>query len=524
MRMEMKTIPSDISSLPPALQAITGRLKFKLYSYRKVGRFETFLIDLSDWNLSLTDANPCIWVKTGDLEKLDFPELADGLIDVVRERRWQNSTVLVFIDGPEGNLRTYLPAALPIFVLFNANQQEEIHKADSPTSVTLDFFLQQMSRSQLAPYETHKPVVGSKFFGRRSEINKVLQHPDTNYLFIGIRRIGKTSLLKEIQRQMDQLDPPDANQIRRVYVDCTVIGSEDEFLRTLASRLDPSEMKMLMGRAEKSKRYQRMMFDRFADLHGGPITFLVDELDRLLAYVSPNSDLFDVLRAASNAGQARFIMAGFRRTMKAATNMASPFFNLATDIRLGRFKRTEINEMVLGPFERLRTTVQNRDSIVNRITRETASLPNYVQFYCKTLLEQLDESGQETITEENLKYVYENREFRDFILDTFMSNTEPLERALVYVLISEDNSPTRRQNFSQRGMDGLLKKRKLDLKYEQLDFACRNLEVAGVFSEVGKNFEFAVPLLQQILRETRDVDFLFEKTREEILNQVQTKS
>ena len=66
-------------------------------------------------------------------------------------------------------------------------------------------------------------------------------------------------------------------------------------------------------------------------------------------------------------------------------------------------------------------------------------------------------------------------------------------------------------------MDSFLKKRNLPLKYERLDRACRNLEVAGVFNQVGRDFEFAVPLFRRMLREARDVDFLFEKAREEIL-------
>ncbi|MCP4626263.1 MAG: hypothetical protein GY850_22550, partial [bacterium] len=336
-------------------------------------------------------------------------------------------------------------------------------------------------------------------------------------LFIGIRRIGKTSLLKEIQRRMDRIDPPAENQIRRLYIDCTVISSEQEFLRTLTYQLDPAELKLLMGRAAKSKRYQRMMFDRFASLHGQPITFLIDELDRLLAHIGNQRGLFDVLRAAAIAGKARFIMAGFRRAMEAATNQQSPFFNLAAEVRLGRLKLVDVKHMVLGPLERLRITIQNREGVVNRINRETAGLPNYVQFYCKTLLEHLDDEGRDTIIEDDLSSVYDNREFRDFVLDTFMSNTESLERALVYALAAEDRSPGKQQRFSQRMMDSLLKKRKLDLKYEYLDRACRSLEVAGVFNQVGRDFEFAVPLFQRMLHETRDVDFLFEKTREEIL-------
>ncbi len=502
---------------PLALRAITERLNFSCSGPRQVGRFQTYEVDLSDWSLSLTDANPCIWIKTTDLKALSLPKLADNVRDVVRERGWQNSTILLFVDGRADPLRTYLPPALPTFVLIGVEQQAQIQAADSPTAVTLDILLSQMPRSQLAPYEINKPVVGSRFFGRRMEINKILQHPDANYLFLGIRRVGKTSLLKELKQRMDRLDPPGEGQIRRLYVDCTVINSEAEFLRTLAYHLDPSEMKLLLGRAAESTRYQNLMFDRFASLHGTPITFLIDELDRLLDHVGNQWGLFDVLRAASNSGKARFIMAGYRRAMRASTNQQSPFFNLAETINLGRLKRSEVRQMIVVPMERLRIGIQNRENVINRINRETAGLPNYVQFYCKTLLEQLDEEEREAITEDDLQFVYENREFRNFVLDTFMSNTEPVERALVYALVASDAQPVGQSIFSQRSMDDVLKKRKLKLTYEQLDQACRNLAVAGVFNEVGRDFEFAAPLFQHMLRQTRDVDFLFDKTREEIL-------
>ena len=502
--------------LPPALRTITERLQFEFQGPRQVGRFETFEVDLSDWSLSLTDANPCIWVQVSELEALAPPKLADSLRDVVRERGWQNSTVLLFVDGQAEKWRPHLPPALPTFVIIDDAQQTRIQTANSPTAATLDILVQQLSRSQLAPYETNKPVTGSRFFGRQREINQVLQHPDTSYLFTGIRRIGKTSLLKELKRRMDRMDPPSENQMRRLYVDCTVINSEEDFLRTLAAELDPFEQKLLLGRAAQAKRYQGLMFDRFADLHGGPITFLIDELDRLLSRVSHQGDLFDVLRAASTAGKARFVMAGFRQAMRAYTNQQSPFFNMVTQVRLGRLSRSEIEHMILSPMKRLRINFQKQPGIVNQIHRETAGLPNYVQFYCKALLEQLDEQRRNIVTKDDLQSVYENREFRDFVLDTFMSNTEPLERALVYALVAEDRSLAGR-HFSQRAMDSFLKKRKLSLKYDQLDHACRNLEIAGVFNQIGKDFEFAAPLFQRMLLETRDVDFLFDKTREEIL-------
>lgn len=503
--------------MPIALHTLTEKLRFRYRGPQRAGSFDTYLVDLSDWKLSLSDQTPCIWVQAADIQALSVHRLSDSIQDVVRQKGWQNNTVLVFLDGEAPLLREMLPRFLPTYILINRSDQLCIQGSDSPTAETLNILLRQMSRPQLAPYETHKPVVGSQFFGREAEINKVLQHPNKNYLFIGIRRIGKTSLLKEIQRRVDSLDPPTDGQIRRLYIDCTVITSADEFYRTLAMSLDPLELKLLLGRAEKSKRYQSLMFDRFASLHGGPVTFLIDELDRLLNHLADERELFDVLRAASMSGKARFIMAGFRRPMRLHFDEQSPFYNFAQPIHLGKLKFVDVKRMVIGPMGSLRITTKNPEGVISRIYRETAGLPNYVQFYCQTLLDLLEEKGSDVITEEDLSSVYENQEFRDFILETFMANTDPLEQALVYALISEDDGEFRPRSYSQRMMYETLRKRKLDLKLEVLNRICNNLEVGGVFNRVGVNYEFAVPLLQRMLRETRDVEFLFEKTREEIL-------
>ncbi|MEZ4613924.1 MAG: hypothetical protein R2867_00215 [Caldilineaceae bacterium] len=56
---------------------------------------------------------------------------------------------------------------------------------------------QQVSLSVLSPYETSKPVTGSRFFGREAEVRRIISS-DANFAIMGIRRIGKTSLLKEI--------------------------------------------------------------------------------------------------------------------------------------------------------------------------------------------------------------------------------------------------------------------------------------------------------------------------------------
>lgn len=503
--------------LPSALNSIVDRLGFTYFDLDEVGGFKTFGVDLTSWGLNLSDQTPCIWVESSHLHTLTAPQLVDSINDVMLQRSWQNETILVFVDGNVPVLRLQLPTAMPAYVVFDRTQQKSISESNSPTAASLDIILSQLSRSQLAPYETNRPVTGGRFYGRQAEINKVLQHPNRSCLFVGIRRVGKTSLLRELERRMNKLDPVGPGQKRRLHVNCTVISTELDFLRELTVHLAPSELKLLMGRASKSIRYQRVMFDRFADIQGGPITIFIDELDRLLARIGDEAELWDVLRDAASDGKARFIMAGFRQAMDASTNLRSPFFNMVDSIDLGEFKRSDVQSLVMQPMGRLRVSIHNPEGVVNRIVRETAALPNYVQYYCRILLEKLDEDKRDVITEDDLGLVYDNREFRNFVLDAFSRNTEPLEQALVYLMISHSRRPLGEASFSEEKINQMLEESGLPVNLYPLTQALRNLEVAGVLNRAGRNYELAEPLLQQMLRQTRDVGFLFRKTREEIL-------
>ena len=147
---------------PKGLFCIVDKLNFDYLGPTLVGRFNTYEVDLSDWSLSLSDKNPCIWIKKSDLKDLTPAELVDNIGDVVRVMSWQNNTVLLFIDGKGDSLRPHLPRALPTFVSIDQDQQKIIIETDSPTAATLDILLSQLPRSQLAPYETNRPVVGNQ--------------------------------------------------------------------------------------------------------------------------------------------------------------------------------------------------------------------------------------------------------------------------------------------------------------------------------------------------------------------------
>ncbi len=508
----------NTAPLPLVLNTFKEKLNFSCQEMGEVAGISTFQVDFSDWNTVLSDKNPCIWIRVENVQG-DMYYLSEQLRDIVREKSWQNEAILVIVDMDSPELKEILPHDLPTFIILDLADQIRISQASSPTAETLNTILDQVSRSRLAPYEKHRPVVGAQFFGRRGEINKILNNPKENYLIIGIRRVGKTSLLKELERQMNKIDKPGKDQIRRLYVDCSVIEAEEDFLRAITYHLDKSELKMLMRRTSQSMRARSLIFERFHKLHGGMITFLIDEVDRMLVRLKDPEDFFNMLRAVSTAEHARFILAGFRLPMRDVFNQKKSLYHMVDTINLGKLKYDDVYKMVTLPMEKLRISFQNREGVVNRIYRETAGLPNYVQFYCSTLLNQLDARKDNVLREEDLAGVYEDREFRDFILETFMKNTEPVEQAMVFAMILEGGNTISQKSFSMKTINGFLMKHKLVLTLDQLDSILHKLEIAGVIDQVGQDYEFSIPLLIKLLRSSRNVEFMLEKLREQILDE-----
>ena len=74
------------------------------------------------------------------------------------------------------------------------------------------------------PYTASRPIVDPEgFFGREDLLSNILNTVHTNHVMIhGERRIGKTSLLHQIQRRLSQLDDPDYRLIP-LYVDLEIV-------------------------------------------------------------------------------------------------------------------------------------------------------------------------------------------------------------------------------------------------------------------------------------------------------------
>jgi hypothetical protein len=494
--------------LPPLLRLLSEELGYAVSPRKASLGYDLFSVDLSSWKLRLSSSTPIVWVKRDDLQNSRPQLLLQSLMDVIRERNLSRQIVLVLLDGDSQPLLRLTSSPIYNMVIIGCEEQEKVLRSRRPSGELLDTISAQVPISMLAPYETRAPVTESRFFGREYEISRVLGNPDTNHAILGIRRIGKTSLLREIERILtEDLDPANV-----VYLECSDLLTTDDYVREVVRKLNPRELPRI--HLQKYVFFFPDFLERMSRAQHRKIIFLLDEVDNLVIMQRGDWELFTMLRASANKGACQYILAGFREAMREQYLLDSPFYNFAQEIRLSEFTRRQAQELIITPMENLRVRFRNKDEVVGRIYEETAGQPNLIQYYCMILLRHLDRTGKREISPESLIDVYADEGFKSHLLTSFMQNTENREKALVYaILMASDEARSR--GFSHPFIDASLRKRGIVLPQDDIDESCSVLTLAGVLQRKGKEYFFASPVFTKVLQQTYDLDYLFRKVKEE---------
>ncbi len=493
---------------PRLLRLLNDELGYTVHESGSVLGYDLFTVDLSSWKLRLSNRTPVISVKAKDMDGLSAQHLMQSLADVMRERNLSRQIVLVLLDGNSHPLFRYKSSLNANLVLIGGEEQKAVIQSRRPSAELLDLISAQVPISYLSPYETRAPVTGSRFFGREQEISRILANPDTNHVILGIRRIGKTSLLRETERILKERD----EMARVVYLECSDLLSTEDYIREVVRKLNPRELPRL--HMQKYVFFFPNFLERMSKLVKAKIVFLLDEVDNLVIMQRGDWELFRMLRASSNKGACQYIIAGFREAMREQYLLDSPFYNFAQEIRLNEFSRQQARELILTPMENLRVRFRQEEEVVDRIYEETAGHPNLIQYYCLILLRKLDETGLREITPESLIDVYSDEGFTSHLLTSFMQNTENREKALIYaILMSSEEAGYK--GFTHEEIDAVLRKGGITLQQNAIDEACNLLTLAGVIHRKGREHYFTSPVFTRVLRQSYDLNYLFRKVKEE---------
>lgn len=493
---------------PDVLRLLNNELEYNVKEIKASMGYRIFNADLSSWKLRLSDRTPVIWVKKADLEGVTTHHVFESLTDVMRERKMTRQIVLVLIDGDDSKIIQSKSPLIYNLVFLGEDRQKQIMESRRPSGVLLDIISSQVPISYLSPYETRSPVTGSRFFGREQEIARILANPDTNHAILGIRRIGKTSLLRESERLLRERE----TGAQVIYLECSDMLSVDDYVREVVRKLNPRELPRLG--MQKYVFFFPNFLERMSKANKAKIIFLLDEIDNLVIMQRGNWELFRMLRASSNKGACQYILAGFREAMREHYDIDSPFFNFAQEIRLNEFTQKQARSLIVTPMENLRVKIKSEEEVVSRIYEETAGHPNLIQYYCMILLRRLDETGQREIRPESLLDVYSDEGFSSQLLTSFMQNTKNREKVLVYSILqtAEDAGS---KGFSLEEIDMSLRKNNVFLTQEALDDACNVLTLAGVIRRKGRIYFMTSPVFTKVLNQSYDLNYLVKKVKEE---------
>ncbi len=493
---------------PPLLRFLSEELGYVVRSEEQTLGYSLFSVDLSSWKLRLSSRTPVVRITTGDLERTSPQHLVQSLADVRREAKLGRQIVMVLVDGDRQPLQRYVSSPLYNIVVLGEREQQEILLSRRPSGQFLDLISTQIPISTLAPYETRAPVTGSRFFGREYEVSRIVGNPDTNHAILGIRRIGKTSLLREVERILTE----DRGADNVIYLDCSDLLSTDDYIREVVRKLNPRELPRL--HLQKYIFFFPDFLERMARAQKRKLIFFLDEIDNLVIMQRGSWELFRMLRASANKGACQYIIAGFREAMREQYLLDSPFYNFAQEVRLNEFTRQQAHDLIVTPMENLRVRLKNKDEVVGRIYGETAGHPNLIQYYCMILLKRLDITGDRQISPESLIDVYADEGFRSHLLTSFTQNTENREKALVYAILMASPGGEAR-GFTFPFMDAALRKRGMVLPQDDMEEACSVLTLAGVLHRKGKEHFFTSPVFTKVLKQTHDLDYLLKKVKEE---------
>lgn len=274
----------------------------------------------------------------------------------------------------------------------------------------------QLRRRKYNPYVAGAPVLDERlFFGREQLIGRVLQTIHNNSLLLhGERRIGKTSLLHQLKRRLQDLDDP-AFAFFPVFVDLQGTP-EERFFATLGTEI-VDELKAILpagtvaapGRDGTDYGYRELVGDLRVIIealaHTTPkhvkLVLLIDEVDELNAYDPRVNQRLRSLFMRAFAEHLVAVVAGVE-IRKQWEQHGSPWYNFFEEIELTPIDRAAAEALVRTP---LRGVFGIENDAVEAICRITDCKPYLIQKTCVALVNRLHQQGRRVVTRADVEAV-----------------------------------------------------------------------------------------------------------------------
>ncbi|MFC2155077.1 AAA family ATPase [Acidobacteriota bacterium] len=498
----------DESLVKDLVYVICKILKFKIIEETNF-RKNVFVIDISQLNL--------VGFKNVLLFAIPMEELSENDVEYIHDKilledKPANPSLVLYFKKSE-NIQLLTRRHYLGIVLVNERDLIKCSLSSTPTQVfKKDVLIKQIKPSAISLYKIEGPVTQT-FYGRHEEIGMILGKKVRNFAIVGARKIGKTSLLFKIISGLPKNTVP-------VYLD---VDSPDDqnyvtFLATLQDELKERYDEKINFTNDLSNFYS--VIKKLKQTGRKPM-FFIDEVDNLIKFDEGNHfKLLSIFRSLAQERYCQLIISGFERLYHTKKKLKSPLYNFLEFITLDKLKKQDALDLVTEPMKRIGIKYSN-DITRELILEYTSYHPNLIQFFCKRLVEEIQDRNEEkyrrTISEKDIDKLYNSFEYEKYVINDFYlfftQDIEPVERLIVLLLARKYSD---KKTFSVPEIRETLKDHKINLSLGRLTDYAANLRLRYILlGEIGGRFRFALPIFPKMLNKRDDIEYLIEEAIED---------
>jgi hypothetical protein len=368
-----------------------------------------------------------------------------------------------------------------------APTQETLTKlllSNDAESILINIFTNCLAFKDVSPYQINGDVKNaSNFFGRVEILRDIISNKNSNYLIVGARQLGKSSIFGALKRHYEGSSKYDCYYI--------TLDETGDVLRALCEKevLNLPENSTL-DEIVKSIKAQKIK----------PI-FLIDEADMFVKYEKERGYLItSVFRKLSQEGDAIFILAGFWTLYEyVVLDYKSPLKNFGKLITLGGLEEEACRELMIKPMQRIGVSYEN-DEIVDEIIKLCGYRANYIAIVCDVVLKGLETN---LISKDEIENALDHDDIDKMLRGwgAMSANKEAnrIDRLIVYLTIEKES-------FRLGDVVELIKEQGLSVDIDRINESLDRLVLGYVVGKSKGNYVYRVPLLKQRLLED-DIGF-----------------
>ncbi|SFV64662.1 hypothetical protein MNB_SV-12-107 [hydrothermal vent metagenome] len=358
-----------------------------------------------------------------------------------------------------------------MWVTLLPNDLTRVLLSSNPKEVLAKVVSSQIALTQISPYQIGGGVNREAiFFGREKIISHILNKGVSNYIIIGGRQVGKSSLLKAIERRYKEIDG----------VECYYVSASNEnLIEDIKLELDQEQL------SDKA-------FAKFINTSSKRYLFLIDEADDFVKYEKEhNYSGLKFMRSLSEKNNASFILAGFWETYRYTFfDYQSPIKNFASIFELEELEYEACIGLATKPMKSLGLGYESQESVEWMIAR-LGQRANLIQIVCDYLVENIGTS-KKIITKEDIAKALKNEKLLKFFNDWNEMSTDSkeqwIDRVVLYGTIAKGR-------FDDGDLQELIKRYGLEINSNELDKSLVRLRLGYIIrKEDDGGYVYRVPL------------------------------